>query len=79
MLSQGNGLLPVQKKQSRAKLLIAKQGDIDCMTMFSYNEVVRYSSLLLVQMNYIDLSVLLWGCLCRTDYCTITFCILFGL
>lgn len=56
MLSQGNGLLPVQKNRSRAKLLIAKQEEIDCMAV-----VVSYSSLLLVQMNNIDLSILLWG------------------
>lgn len=67
MLSQGNGLLPVQKNQSRAKLLIAKQGEIDCMTVFSY-ELVRHFSFLLVQMNKVDLSILLWWCLCRSDY-----------
>lgn len=52
----GNGLLPVQKNQSRAKLLIAKQEKIDCMAV-----VVSYSSLLLVQMNNTDLSILLWS------------------
>lgn len=68
-LSQNNGLLLIHKNQSRAKLLTAKWGEIDCLTVFPYNEVVSYSFFLLVQMNNIDLFVLLRGCWYSSEYC----------
>jgi len=49
--------------------LTAKWGDIDCLTVFPYNEVVSYSSFLLVQMNNIDLFVLLCGRRSSSEYC----------